>query len=354
MARELSDHSNDTGNDVPRSGSFGHGASRRGSSIAGPTRDRRAPEGRALRWHALASRTLPEAAQRAREGVRRFLNDGPVRRGLWRVALAMERHRAGRSANAMAFDLFLALIPMLALAGWALTHFISAGPAALEASSLLADLTPDQLGGIIRNHFQSLSAATLAPVAAVSGWWLASSAFHTMIGVFEEAFDCKRRPWWQSRLLALGYALAGMAVLALSGVLGVLLTRPPAIVQELMSQLRSYGLLRAALATMGVLVMSTFFALLYGIAIQRPGVERRRVWPGAVLAAGLGSGASFLFGYYATQVARFALFYGSLAAVAILLLWLWLWCVAILLGAELNVTLEDRKRRPDSEAVGDR
>jgi membrane protein len=267
----------------------------------------------------------------------------------------MERHRAGRTANAMAFDLFLAFLPMLALAGWALTHFVASGPELLEASSLLADLTPDQLREIIRTHFESLSAATLAPVAAVSGWWLASSAFHTMIGVFEEAFDCPRRPWWRSRLLALGYALAGMAVFMLSGVLGVTLSTPPGLVGELLVSLRAHGLVRPAFLLTGLAVMTAFFALLYGVAIRRPGV-RRRIWPGAFTAASLGGSASFLLGYYAGQVARFALFYGSLAAVAILLLWLWVWCAAILLGAELNVLLENRGAapRPRPEASGSR
>lgn len=302
------------------------------------------------------SQTLPAASdppvsyQRARLGdllgrvretssvVERFFDGGPLRRYVWQLARSMEMHRAGRNANAMAFDLFLALLPMLALAGWALTHFVTAGEESLRANSLLADLTPDELSGIIRTHFESLSAATLAPVAAISGWWLASSAFHTMIGVFEEAFDCPRRPWWKSRLLALGYALVGMAVLVLSSVLGMTLTTPPGLLGELMVQLRAHedeGVAQEA--------VTAFFALLYGVAIQRPGV-RRRIWPGATLAAGLGSSASFLFGYYAPQVARFALFYGGLAAVAILLLWLWVWCVALLLGAELNVLLEDRQR----------
>lgn len=281
--------------------------------------------------------------------VERFFGQGPARRGVWQLVLAMERHRAGRTANAMAFDLFLALIPMLALAGWALTHFVTSGPELLQASSLLADLTPDQLSGIIRAHFESLSAATLAPVAAVSGWWLASSAFHTMIGVFEEAFDCTRRPWWKSRLLALGYALVGMAVLVLSSVLGMTLTTPPGLLGDLMVQLRAHGLLRHTLVFAGLSVMAAFFALLYGVAIRRPGIKRR-IWPGAVVAAGLGSGASFLFGYYAQQVARFALFYGGLAAVAILLLWLWVWCAAILLGAELNVFLENAPRGRPTDA----
>lgn len=293
-------------------------------------------------------RALREVTRRAREEAHDFWNTGSLRTRLWRFARTVGRHRAARSAKTMAFDLFLAFIPMLALTGWALSWLVSAEMESLEAGSLLADLTPDQLGEILRTHFRSLSAATLAPVATITGWWLASSAFHTMILVFEEAFDCKRRPWWQSRSLALGYAFAGMAVLALSGALGVLLTRPPTLVQELQYLLRSFGLLRIALAGAGLSMMTAFFASLYRIAIQRPGVRRRRVWPGAILAASLGSGASFLFGYYATQVARFALFYGSLAAVAILLLWLWLWCIAILLGAELNVTLENRDRAPAS------
>jgi membrane protein len=37
---------------------------------------------------------------------------------------------------------------------------------------------------------------------------------------------------------------------------------------------------------------------------------------------------------------NYAVFYGSLAAVAVLLVWLWLASLAILVGAELNAQLE--------------
>ena len=46
-------------------------------------------------------------------------------------------------------------------------------------------------------------------------------------------------------------------------------------------------------------------------------------------------------GFYAANIARYALFYGGLAAIIIVLLWLWLWSTAIVIGAELNVALED-------------
>jgi uncharacterized BrkB/YihY/UPF0761 family membrane protein len=55
----------------------------------------------------------------------------------------------------------------------------------------------------------------------------------------------------------------------------------------------------------------------------------------------LGAVASIGLGYYATHLARYTLFYGGLAAIVVLLFWLWLWSTAILLGAELNIAMED-------------
>ena len=67
----------------------------------------------------------------------------------------------------------------------------------------------------------------------------------------------------------------------------------------------------------------------------------RRVFPGAVLAVLAGSAVSAAFGYYASHLARFAFFYGSLAAVAVTLAWLWFVCLLVLVGAELNQLLEN-------------
>ena len=54
----------------------------------------------------------------------------------------------------------------------------------------------------------------------------------------------------------------------------------------------------------------------------------------------IGATESWIFGHYAPGLAKYTLFYGSLAAVAILLIWIWLWCAAVLIGAELNAVLE--------------
>jgi membrane protein len=55
---------------------------------------------------------------------------------------------------------------------------------------------------------------------------------------------------------------------------------------------------------------------------------------------------SWAFGAYAVSVSAYALYYGSLAAVAVLLVWLYLTSLSLVLGAEVNADLE----RVDSRA----
>jgi len=94
-----------------------------------------------------------------------------------------------------------------------------------------------------------------------------------------------------------------------------------------------------------LLTATTMLSGFFRIAVTRPGVQRR-VWPGAVLTILASGAASVGFAYYASHLARFALFYGTLSAVAITLGWLWIMCLTLLLGAELNLQLEDLSAQP--------
>jgi|GEM_PF-692260 len=272
----------------------------------------------------------------------------------WLLA-SLIRHHSVRTANAMAFDLFLALVPMLGLGGWAATLFVRRASGE-ETADVLTNLTPEQLDGFIGEHFQALAAAHLAPIAALAGWWLSSSAFNTMIGVFEETFECTPRSWIKTRGMSLGFALLGMILLGLGGWLGVALTVSRGdTLGEISDALRRFGLGQVFIVAVALGVTTSFIALLYRYSIKRPG-KKRRVWMGAVVATFLGAAASMGLGYYAANIARYALFYGGLAAIVVLLLWLWLWSTAILIGAEINIALEDvalaRKQERESPTPG--
>lgn len=86
-------------------------------------------------------------------------------------------------------------------------------------------------------------------------------------------------------------------------------------------------------------------SVIYRFAPSRP--EPRWQWlnPGAVTATALWLLLSSLFSVYVSNFGKYNETYGSLGAVVILLLWFLLTALTILLGAEINATLDERKNK---------
>ncbi len=282
---------------------------------------------------------LPLVPQEVNDRLADFFEATFVRTRLYYLLRSLWRHHSVRTANAMAFDLFLAMVPMLGITGWAVGLLLRDRDVYVENRSF-ASIAPGDLNQFIGQHFEALANSHLAPLAAIAGWWLSSSAFNTMIGVFAETFECQNPSWLRARLLSLGFSLLGMILLALLGTLGVLVAMAPTAIVDLVNLLRDSGLVKSALFLSAYLVMTSFLALIYRYSIQRPG-RKRHVWIGSFVASFIGTLASVGLVYYATYIARYALFYGGLAAIVVVLLWLWLWSTAILIGAEINIAVED-------------
>lgn len=267
------------------------------------------------------------------------------------LLVSLARHRSVRTANAMAFDFFLALVPMLGLAGFTAAVIVRSQTDEISAGSFLTQFTPQQIDQFIGEHFAATQGAHLAPLAGLAGWWLVSSAFDTMIGVFQETFACRPRSWLPKRAISLGFAFLGMVVLGVGGGLGVLATvTPPEIIKPVLTSLEYLGLIKVAALIVSFLIVTSYLAILYRYSISRPQMKRR-VWPGAVSASTLGALATAGLGFYVSNIARYAIFYGGLAAIVVVLLWLWLWSAAILIGAEVNIALEDVQRARSSPKI---
>jgi membrane protein len=87
----------------------------------------------------------------------------------------------------------------------------------------------------------------------------------------------------------------------------------------------------------GLLMLAAF----YWLAVDHPPGAKRRVWPGAAAAIVSWLIVSWGFGEYTLSIGdNYALYYGSLAAVAVLLVWLYLTSLALVIGAEVNAELE--------------
>ncbi len=279
------------------------------------------------------------------------LSKTAISRGLYSIAHGMTRDEVAVHASAMTFDLFLSLIPMLALSGWLLTQLLQSNPAALGYVSHLLDVTPYQVHQVMEVQFGRF-AAGVAPFATIIALYLASGAFHTAMNVFEHATGAKRRTWWTKRAIALGSVLAAIVTLALTGLVGVTLGGGPMqTLEALLGPDTVPGLARYVTYSLAFISSTAFLAGFFRVAIHHPDLKRH-VWPGACVTVGLGAVVSWGFAMYLQTLARYTIYYGSLATVAVTLVWLYLWCVALLLGVELNAQLEneDRRRLPRASA----
>lgn len=291
-----------------------------------------------------------------------------------RLARALERlghglylHDAFDAAPAMAFHVFLSLLPLLAFFGYLIGSL--AEKKGVEAVLWpVLDTLPRDAEKVVRAEVRHLAGATtLGPLSALGFLWISSGGVHGLMNALEAVVGAPKRPFWKKRLLAMGWVV--VSVLALTATsFGVVkwddASRPSSAVEVAPSPaqslrqgtlalphvaaprlkrrvklLRSQGERVAALG-LGLAGSVAALAAFYGFSVAHPSRVKRRVLPGALVAVALWIVASWAFGLYVSTLTDYAVFYGSLAAVAVLMVWLWLVCLAVLVGAELNAQLE--------------
>ena len=173
-----------------------------------------------------------------------------------------------RAASAMAFDLFLALIPLLALAGWMFGRVIQGGGAVL-AVSLLLDTTPDVVHSLAERQLMQLSPSAFAPVALLGSWWLSSSAAATCMALIESRGWARPRPWWRRRAVALAAVLAGIVVFGAGSALALWLIGGPVtlletLVNDRVAARTGYLLALAMVHLLVMALLAMFFRILAG------------------------------------------------------------------------------------------
>jgi len=306
----------------------------------------------------------------------------------------MATHNAFEAAAAVAFWFFLSLVPLLVLIGFVVGHVARTRGIDTLLGPLL-DVIPATAEDIVRKELERLAGASgssIAPLGALGYLWTASSGLHNLMDVFETSARVLRRPWWQQRSIALGWVVLGLAaVCSLAWILvrvdNALNARDAAAVatpspsassaarspagpqpgraperapsgrtQVAAAKVRSgihrrvskalHTPVEQAVATVGMLAVGmAFLAGFYRFAVEHPPRVRRRVWPGTFAAVGGWLAVSWAFGAYVVSIADYALYYGSLAAVAVMLIWLYLTSLMLVVGAEVNAQLEGVRPR---------
>jgi membrane protein len=184
----------------------------------------------------------------------------------------------------------------------------------------------------------------LLSIGIAGALWAASSGMRSMMKALNVVYEVKEgRPLWKRYALSLPYTVAIGCMLAIATIL--ILVTPQAI--QTLSQQLGMGQVFATLWAWWLrwpvvfLVLTTTVAIVYGVG---PDVEQRFrfVTPGAFLVVLAWMTASLAFNFYIRNISKVGMLYGSVGTIIVLLLYFLICSIIVLLGAEMNVVIEQQ------------
>lgn len=266
---------------------------------------------------------------------------------LLKVSNELDRTRTFVIGAALAFYFLLALIPLLIVLS-SLLGYLPIPDVFQQVLSLMRTMVPPEGMGLV----EKIIAGVLTPhrgglisFGLLSYVWAATGGHAALIEALDIAYDVPQpRPWWRNRLQALLLTFTSGALVTVS-LLGMM--AGPHFGRWLEHLLPAATGLAVAWPTLRWIV--TFCTFVLGIELLYylgPNTRHsfRSAFPGATCAVVGWFGGSFLLDYYISHFAHFNVTYGSLGAVIGLLLWFYLISIAILIGAEVNAEMLQRRR----------
>src|SRR5262245_54358123 len=263
-------------------------------------------------------------------------------------------------AAALSYYLLFALFPALLF----LTALLGLVPLPNLMESLMeyvARVLPADAASLIERTLAEVTQNRrhgLLSVGALVALWSASAGMVSIMTALNIAFGVtEARPWWKRRLVALGLTVGFVAFLVASL---TLLVFGPALGEALAVWLGFGDLFSMAWSVVSVpldiALVLTGIALVYYLA---PAVRQRWRWftPGSVLAVALWLLASTGLRLYVSFFTSYSATYGSIGGVILLLLWLYTMGIVLLLGAYVNVEIENaaaERGHPSAEPKGER
>jgi membrane protein len=260
---------------------------------------------------------------------------------------ASVRDRISLVAASLAFHWFLAIFPlMIALLGVVGLVGLSAGELRALVQAIGA-VMPVQAAQVLDEalRFSGSRPTSLAEIGAggLVALWSGVEAMASLQVGLDVAYEVSGDRGFVGRRVR-AIPLLGASALA-GGSSAILLVLGDPI----------YGLLRAHVALAAplflvlwnvgrwlaaLILVVLLFSFYFWFGPRREAARWRWVSPGAVVAAALWVAASGGFSFYLDRFGHESRTYGAFAGVALLLLWLYIAALAVLLGAELNRTLE--------------
>jgi membrane protein len=266
-----------------------------------------------------------------------------LRQALWRAFW----HDALGVAKGAAYSSILSLFPSLMLVASILAAFHKGDVFTSEIAYVLHRVMPPGTANTALSYFESAKERPIRVLISTSliTLWTASGVMMSWMEGFRNAYQIPKT-WGvvKERMVAFGLVIAAGIPLAFATVLVAFGNQIEYwVIYYANHEFKTYILLLWILGRWLIAVLTgiSVIALVYHNAVPRT-LRWHSVMPGALLAAAVWFPATFGFGWYASHVAAYNMFYGSLTSAVVLLVWMYIISIIILIGAEFNAILYPR------------
>jgi membrane protein len=256
-------------------------------------------------------------------------------------------------AAALAYYSFLALFPAL-LFVVSVASFLPIQHLIAQVVDMVGRFAPDDVVAIAREQLLQITDkphGRLLALSLMGTVWSMSSGMVALIGTLNQAHHISDgRPWWRIR----GTAIALTGALTLFMVLSLMLAMVGPTAAERVADWLNLGA-PFAIAWQIVRWPAAFATAVTAVGTVyhfAPDGKREFVWitPGSVTATTLWLIVSLGFKWYVFHFGNYQKTYGAIGGVMVALLWFYFSGLAILLGAQLNATI-DRASQPVEPAA---
>ena len=256
-------------------------------------------------------------------------------------------HDVARDSAALTYYLLFAIFPLLI--------FISVLLGALELdvegiAHFLSNVAPPAVVSIVKSYLTYVSENTSGKLlwfSLVFSIWFPMRATGCLMHSLRKALGYGApSSIWGSTLRTLIFAVLLIITIVLTTLLSMVGGRALRFISERVTIpegfITTWGYLRFIVMA---IVMATMLGALYMLAVGER-LPVRRVLPGVISSLAAWLLVSMAFSYYVEHFAHYAELYGSIATIVVVLLWLYWSGAVLIMGAELNGTLlELRKKR---------
>ncbi len=250
-------------------------------------------------------------------------------------------------ASSIAFSFFMALFPF-ALFILNLIPYIPIAGFQEDFLQFVADNVPPKtydaiaviINDILNNSYQGLlSSGFLLSI------FIMSNGLNAIIGAFQSSYYItERQSFWQNYLVALVMSLLLVSLLIVTVISIILFEVLIYFLENQWHMVQHIPLLQLFRFFIGFMLILLATSFLYKFSCKQTR-HISFISYGSVLTAVLIVVSSFVFGIYVEKFSKYNELYGSIGTLLVLMFYIWINCTILLLGFELNLSIQKIKIR---------